>query len=40
MQVFAKEIDASLTWEFVHWLRSVTRLPIWVKVDHCVRPRR
>jgi FMN-dependent dehydrogenase len=32
VQVFTKQIDASLTWEFVAWLRTVTRLPIYVKV--------
>jgi len=28
---FERRIDASLTWAFVAWLRSVTRLPIYVK---------
>lgn len=30
--VFANEVDASLTWDFVDWLRSITKLPIYVKV--------
>lgn len=29
---FEDNIDASLTWSFVSWLRSVTSLPIFVKV--------
>ena len=29
---FSDNIDASLTWAFVAWLRSVTSLPIFVKV--------
>jgi isopentenyl diphosphate isomerase/L-lactate dehydrogenase-like FMN-dependent dehydrogenase len=29
--LFQRNIDASLTWTFVAWLRTVTRLPIWVK---------
>lgn len=29
--VFVKEVDASLTWEFLTWLRTVTSLPIFVK---------
>jgi hypothetical protein len=36
-QLFAKEVDDSLTWEFVPWLRTVTRLPIYVKVGHSHR---
>lgn len=31
-QLFAKEIDDSLTWEFIPFLRTVTKLPIFVKV--------
>ena len=27
------QIDPSVTWEFVAWLRSVTKLPIVVKVN-------
>ena len=30
--VFSNEVDASLTWKFVDWVRTVTRLPIFVKV--------
>lgn len=30
-QVFAAHLDAGLTWDFVTWLRSVTKLPILVK---------
>lgn len=29
--VFSNEVDASLTWKFVDWVRTVTRLPIFVK---------
>lgn len=32
MQVFAEHLDTSLTWDFVAWLRTITRLPILVKV--------
>lgn len=31
--VFANEVDSSLTWKFVDWLRTVTNLPIYVKVS-------
>jgi (S)-2-hydroxy-acid oxidase len=31
-KLFAKEVDDSLTWEFIPWLRTVTKLPIFVKV--------
>ena len=30
-RAFDNHIDASLTWSFVAWLRSVTRLPLFVK---------
>lgn len=30
-KLFASEVDDSLTWEFIPWLRTVTRLPIIVK---------
>lgn len=30
--LFTSDIDASLTWEFIEWLRSITVLPIVVKV--------
>jgi len=29
--LFQRNIDASLTWSFVGWLKSQTRLPIWIK---------
>lgn len=32
-QLFAKEVDDSLTWQFIAWLRTVTKLPIFVKVS-------
>ena len=32
VRVFQEEVDASLTWEFVRWMREVTDLPIFVKV--------
>jgi hypothetical protein len=31
-QLFAKEVDDSLTWEFLPWIKSVTKLPVYVKV--------
>ncbi|GIL72800.1 hypothetical protein Vretimale_4489 [Volvox reticuliferus] len=31
MRLFTAEVDDSLTWEFIPWLRSITRLPIIVK---------
>ena len=30
-RAFENNVDASLTWAFVGWLRSVTRLPLFVK---------
>jgi hypothetical protein len=36
-QLFAKEVDDSLTWDFVPWLRTVTGLPLYVKVGHSQR---
>jgi len=30
-EVFAEHLDTSLTWDFVAWLRTITRLPILVK---------
>lgn len=32
VRIFQEEVDASLTWEFVTWMREVTDLPIFVKV--------
>ena len=29
---FSTQIDPSVTWEFVAWLRTITKLPIIVKV--------
>lgn len=34
--LFAKEVDDSLTWECVPWLRTITQLPIFVKVKESV----
>ena len=34
VRVFQEQVDASLTWEFVRWMRDVTELPIFVKVLH------
>lgn len=31
-QLFAKEVDDSLTWDLIPWLRTITQLPIFVKV--------
>lgn len=31
--LFAKEVDDSLTWEAIPWLRTITKLPIYVKVS-------
>ncbi|GLC35734.1 hypothetical protein PLESTB_000488900 [Pleodorina starrii] len=31
MRLFTAEVDDSLTWEFIPWLRSITKLPIIVK---------
>ena len=33
-RAFERRMDASLTWAFVAWLRSATRLPIFVKVQY------
>lgn len=32
VRIFQEEVDASLTWAFVSWMREVTQLPILVKV--------
>ena len=37
-QVFTSQIDPALTWEFIAWVRSVSKLPIFVKVSHSSRP--
>lgn len=31
VRIFQEEVDASLTWEFVTWMREVTDLPVFVK---------
>jgi hypothetical protein len=31
--LFQHEVDASLTWDIIPWLKSTTRLPIMVKVS-------
>ena len=31
-RIFQEEVDASLTWEFVKFMREVTDLPVFVKV--------
>ncbi|KAL0045363.1 hypothetical protein WJX82_005003 [Trebouxia sp. C0006] len=31
VRIFQEEVDASLTWEFVTWMREVTNLPVFVK---------
>ncbi|KAL0018747.1 hypothetical protein WJX79_008357 [Trebouxia sp. C0005] len=31
VRIFQEEVDASLTWEFVKWMREVTDLPVFVK---------
>ena len=32
LKVFGSHVDDSQTWDFVAWMRSVTSLPIFVKV--------
>lgn len=32
VRIFQDEVDASLTWEFVKFMREVTDLPVFVKV--------
>ena len=32
-QVFTSQIDPSLTWDFIAWVRSISSLPIFVKVS-------
>jgi hypothetical protein len=39
VRIFQEEVDASLTWEFVSWMREVTDLPVFVKVGSSVLPR-
>ncbi len=34
MRLFTAEVDDSLTWQFIPWLRSITRLPIIVKASY------
>lgn len=31
--VFASEVDSSLTWKFMDWIRTVTKLPVFAKVS-------
>jgi hypothetical protein len=31
-ELFAKEVDDTLTWEAIPWLRTITKLPIYIKV--------
>lgn len=31
-ELFAREVDDTLTWEAIPWLRSITKLPIYIKV--------
>jgi len=31
-ELFAGEVDDTLTWEIIPWLKSITKLPIFVKV--------
>ena len=38
VRIFQEEVDASLTWEFVTWMREVTDLPVFVKVGSSVLP--
>jgi hypothetical protein len=33
VQLFTKEVDDSLTWEILPWLKKVTKLPVFVKVS-------
>jgi len=37
VRIFQEEVDASLTWEFVTWMREVTDLPVFVKVGSSVQ---
>lgn len=37
VRIFQEEVDASLTWEFVTWMREVTNLPVFVKVGSSVQ---
>ncbi len=37
VRIFQDEVDASLTWEFVTWMREVTDLPVFVKVGSSVQ---
>lgn len=30
--VYWQEVDDSLTWDFVPWLKSITKLPVIIKV--------
>ena len=34
VRVFQEQVDSSLTWHFIKWMRDVTKLPIFVKVLH------
>eukprot|EP00877_Chromochloris_zofingiensis_P012973 jgi/Chrzof1/792/Cz01g29010.t1 len=31
LKLFADEVDDSLTWEFIPWLRTITKLPVFIK---------
>lgn len=32
VNIFNSNMDDKLTWDFVHWVRSVTNMPVFVKV--------
>jgi (S)-2-hydroxy-acid oxidase len=31
-ELFAREVDDTLTWDVIPWLRTTTKLPIYIKV--------
>lgn len=36
VNIFNSNMDDTLTWNFVEWVRTVTKMPIFVKVKACL----
>ena len=36
VNIFNSNMDDTLTWDFVQWVRTVTKMPVFVKVKPCL----
>lgn len=36
VNIFNSNMDDTLTWDFVEWVRTVTKMPVFVKVRPCL----